>query len=220
MNILFKKENLKKTILTLGYLVLGVLFCLMPKRMYNFVEFLLCYLLLAAGIICIVIYSLMPSDDKEFKLLVFGVLATAFGFCMILWHKFFGVFLSAIICYSGVCSIVSSLKQKRAKERGWVTEFVIGIIVTVLSITTAIFSGTNVSKNILSIFVGVMLLLNAGFGISGMVVLLKNKKKIPAENVKETTKNNEVKTETAEVSLDAKVADETAEGLQDVKKDS
>lgn len=219
MNILFKKENLKKTILTFCYLVLGVFFCLMPKRMYNFVEFVLCYLLLAAGIICIIIYSLMPSDDKEFKLLIFGVLSTAFGFCMILWHKFFGVFLSAIICYSGVCSIVSALKQKRAKERGWVTEFVIGIIVTVLSITTAIFSGTNVSKNILSIFVGVILLLNAGFGISGMVVLIKSEKKNLAENVKENT-SNEVKTETTDSLSETNVASEAAEVLSDAKEDS
>ena len=70
MKTLFKKENLKNTIFTLMCLVFGVLFCVMPAKMYNFVESALCFVLLAVGIVCIVIYSLMSADDKILKVLI------------------------------------------------------------------------------------------------------------------------------------------------------
>lgn len=176
MKTFFKKENLKKTIFTFCYLLLGVLFCALLTKMFNFAEFILCYFLLVSGIICVVVYSLMPSEDKDFRLLVFGILALLFGFFMLLWPRFFGLFLSAIICYSGVSLIISSLKQKKNQEHGWVTEFVVGVIVTSLSLVTAILSGTNTAKNILSIFFGLILLINGGLGLAELIMLAKKEK--------------------------------------------
>ncbi len=176
MKTLFKKENFKKTILTFCYILLGILFCVLLSKMFNFVEYVLCYILLVAGIVCIIIYSLMSVDDKSFGMLAFGIIAVVIGFFMLLWPRFFGIALSAIICYSGVSLIISALKQRQRKEQGWVTEFVIGIIVTTLALVTAILSGTNVAKNILSIFIGVMLLINGGFELVELIKIVKNEK--------------------------------------------
>ena len=64
MKTLFKKENLKNTILTLVYLIFGVALLVSPVNMFNFVESALCFVLLAVGIVCVFIYSLMSADDK------------------------------------------------------------------------------------------------------------------------------------------------------------
>lgn len=200
MRTFFKKENLKKTIFTFCYLLLGILFCTLLTKMFNFAEFILCYFLLLSGIVCVVIYALMPSEDKDFRLLIFGILALLFGFFMLLWPRFFGLFLSAIICYSGVSLIISSLKQKKNQEQGWVTEFVVGIVVASLSLVTAILSGTNTAKNILSIFFGIILLVNGGLGLAELIKLAKierqeiktavNKEVDVKENVEENNNEN------------------------------
>lgn len=211
MGVLFKKENIKKTILTFCYLILGVLFCSLLTKMFNFAEFVLCYLLLLVGIICIVVYALLPSDDKDFKILVFGIVATALGFMMMVWARFFGVMLSAIICYSGVSLIVSSVKQKQKGERAWITEFVVGILVTTLSVVTAVLSGTNTAKNILSIFVGVMLLINGGFGVSELILIVKNEKQASVNGG-----DVELKENAGEELLDEKTGNE-ADGITEGK---
>lgn len=189
MSIFFRKENLKKTIFTLCYLILGVLFCVLLTNMFNFAEFVLCYCLLLSGIICVVVYSLMPSDAKNFRLFLFGLIALIFGVFILLWPKFFALILSAIICYSGVGLIVSALKQRKNHEQGWITEFVVGIVVTSLSIVTAILSGTNTAKNILSIFFGIILLINGGLGLAELIMLAKKEKsKTVADNIQEVDK--------------------------------
>lgn len=179
IDIIFRKENLKKTIFTLSYLILGLLFCVLLSRMFNFVEFVFCYILLASGIICIVIYSLVQSSDKNFRTLILGIVMLLFGFFMILWPRFFGITLSALICYSGVSLIISGLKRKQNKDNSWITEFVVGVVVTALAIATAILSGTNVAKNLLSVFFGILLLINGGFGLAELVGIIKNENDKP-----------------------------------------
>lgn len=191
MSVFFKKENLKKTIFTICYLVLGLLFCVLPTRMFNFAEFVLCYLLFVAGIICVVFYSLMPGNDKEFKVMIFGILGLLFGLFIMLWPKFLGLSLSAIICYSGVSLIVSGLKQKKEHKNEWVTEFVVGIVVSVLALATAILSGTNTAKNILAVFIGIMLLLNGVLGLSELIVLAKKEKKLASDTLENQSENSD-----------------------------
>lgn len=185
MRTFFKKENLKKTILTFCYLVFGVLFCTLLSRMFNFAELVLCYLLLFTGIVCVIVYSLSPSDDKNFTTMIFGIFAIGLGLLIILLPRFFGVALSVIIGYSGVSLIISSLKQKNKGENNWIAEFVVGVVITVLAVISAVLSGTNTAKNILSIFVGVILLANGVWGLAELIALSKAEKQ-EKELLKET----------------------------------
>ena len=187
MKTLFKKENLKNTILTLVYLIFGVALLVSPVKMFNFVESALCFVLLAVGIVCVFIYSLMSADDKILKLLIYGVLGLLIGLCMMLVPRLFGVLLSLIVGYSGVSMIVSGAKLKKEGQKTWITDFVIGVVVSALSVTTIVLSliGSAIGRNILAIFFGIILLTNGIYNLVQIILMLKkqriNKKKELAE---------------------------------------
>ncbi len=191
MKVLFKKENVKSTISTILYFIFGILFCLMPVKMYNFVETILCTLLLGVGIVCVLVYSLMSHDDKPFRLLLYGIISTVLGLLMLMWHRLFGVILSVIIGYSGVLLIIEFYKNKKHGEKTNVAELAIGIVVTILSITAIVLSGTNASKNLLSIFFGVICLTQVIYNIILMIKILKTEKIMASEK----TQKEEEKTE-------------------------
>lgn len=194
MKILFKKENLKTTILALIYLLMGVSFLVVPVGMFNFVETALCVILLIAGVAFIMFYSLMSVEDRNFKNLIHGIVLLALAVCMMIVPRFFGIILSLIIGYSGVSLIISGLKEKKKGEKLWITEFVIGLVVTVLSIVAMILSGTNSAKKIISIFFGIILLINAIYSLTQLVVLVvksrEKKQSLLIEPVAEEAKSD------------------------------
>ena len=191
MKTLFKKENLKNTILTLLYLAFGISFCVTPVKMFNYVESALCFILLAAGIVCVLIYSLMSTDDKIVKLLVYGVIGLVLGLCMMLVPRLFGVLLSIVIGYSGISMIISGLKLKKAGQKTWITDFVIGVVVTALSVTTIVLSGTNAGKGITSVFFGVILLINGIYSLVQIIIKLKKEKEDKKKSLVEESVNGE-----------------------------
>lgn len=187
MNVFFKKENLKTTILTAIYLLFGLLFCVMQVNFFNFVESVLCFVLLIGGFVCVAIYALMSSEEKNFRLFIYGLIAVGFGFLMLLLSRFFGIFLSIIIGYNGVLLILQSLKDKSKMDKGWITSFVIGVIVVALSVVVIVLSGTNTAKKILSIFFGIMLLVEGIFNLIQLIMMAVREKK----NQKEIVLNQE-----------------------------
>ena len=219
MKTLFKRENLKNTILTLIYLIFGVALCVSPVKMFNWVESALCFVLLAVGIVCVFIYSLMSADDKIMKLLVYGIVGLLIGLLMIFVPQSFGILLSLIVGYSGVSMIISGVKLKKAKQRVWITDFVIGVVVSALSVTTIVLSllGAIVGRTILAIFFGIILLTNGIYSLVNIIKLLKkekeNKKKEIAESAvsgEETTEIEETSTENIEEPVEEKT-EEVAE---------
>lgn len=177
MSVIFKKENLKTIILTIVYLLSGILFCSMQVKMFNFVESVLCFVLIAGGVVCISVYALMSSEDKNFKLFVYGIIAVSFGFLMLVLSKFFGIFLAIMVGYNGVVLIVQALKDRKKNDKSWISYFVVGVIVTALSIVVLILSSGNVVKKILSIFFGTILLFEAVFNIVELVMMAVLEKK-------------------------------------------
>ena len=192
MKGLFKKENLKQTCFTMLYLVFGVLFCTLLGTMYDFVESALCFALLVFGVIFLCIYALLPGDDKIPKLLFYGIFGMVFGILILLYRKFFGIVLSVIVGYNGVILIISAIKDKKKKEDAWITSFVIGIIVVVLAVVAMILSGTNAGKIILSIFFGVILLLNGIFNLVTLIVKINKEKEQKKIQVCENNSNETI----------------------------
>lgn len=176
MKTLFKKENLKTTIFTIVYLIIGAMLCISPLKMFNFIESALCFVMLIAGIVCIFIYSVMSSEDKIGKLLLYGIVGMVLGIVTILFPKVFAIILSLIVCYTGIGLIISSAKDKKL-AMSWVPDLVVGIIVTVLSIVSIILVGTSVAKRILAIFFGIILLINGIYCITSLVKIVKMSKK-------------------------------------------
>lgn len=224
MRTLFKKENLKNTLLTFIYLIAGVMFCVLPTKMFNFVETALCFVLLVVGIVCIIIHSLLATEDKPLKLLIFGIVGVGLGLCMMLVPRTFGVLLSIIIGYSGVSMIISGLKIKKTAQKTWITDFVIGIVVTSLSVTTIVLSliGSSVGKNILAIFFGVILLINGIYLLVQMIsIILKEKENKKKSLIENATANDEVVEEKQEQAeqIEEPKQEENTEELQESQDD-
>ena len=217
MKTLFKKENLKNTILTLVYLIFGVALLVTPVKMFNFVESALCFILLAVGIVCVFIYSLMSADDKILKLLVYGIIGLLIGLFMMLVPRLFGVLLSIIVGYSGVSMIISGVKLKKAGQKTWITDFVIGIVVSALSITTIVLSllGALIARNILAIFFGVIFLTNGIYSLVQIILMLKkqkeNKKKELAEKLVSGEETTEIVEEEKEPVVEEQKVEESVE---------
>lgn len=195
MNVIFKKENLKKTIFCILYLVFGLMICILPSRMFNFVETALCIILIFAGIFCILVYSLMPSDAKMFKMLIYGIVSLGFGFLMLFVAKFFAIFLSALIGINGVILIIDAMKEKKQIKQGWIASFVIGIVVTVFALAVMILSGTSVSRNLLAVFFGIIFLINGIYLAVDLGIIISKSSKI-------------ANTEQEKIEVDGKVIDQ------------
>ena len=150
--------------------------------MYNFAESVLCTFLLLVGIVLIAIYALMTQEDRIFKLLIYGVVSTAISILMMMWHNFFVIVLSIIVGLGGVVMLIDSIKTKKKAQGLWITDFVIGLIVIVMSLTTIILSSTNAAKLILSIFFGVILLIQGVYGLIQLINICKKEKLEKQEN--------------------------------------
>jgi len=214
MKTFFRKENLKKTILSLVYLVFGVLFCVMPSKMFNFVESALCFVLLVVGIIGILVYSLMSAEDKEIKLLLWGIVGLALSICMFLEPRLFGIILSLIIGLGGVSMIISGLKLRKTKNIQWITDFVIGIIVTALAIATIVLSGTKVAENIIAVFFGIMCLINGIYSLVELIILAKKESKQAKEKPAEEQETEEIKAEESQKDKEPKTEEQKVEELE------
>lgn len=217
MKTLFKKENLKNTILTLVYLIFGVALLVTPVKMFNFVESALCFILLAVGIVCVFIYSLMSADDKILKLLVYGIIGLLIGLFMMLVPRLFGVLLSIIVGYSGVSMIISGVKLKKAGQRTWITDFVIGIVVSVLSITTIVLSllGALIARNILAIFFGIIFLTNGIYSLVQIILMLKKQKENKKKELAEKLVSGEETTEIVEEEKEPVVEEQLEESVEE-----
>lgn len=187
MNIFFRKENLKTTIFTIIYLLFGVLFCVMPTKMFNFTESVLCGGLLVVGFVCVIVYALMPADDKIYRLLIYGILSLVLGVLMLILSKFFGIILSIIIGGSGVSLIIDSVKEKKLGLSTWITDLVVGIVVTALAVVTMVLSGTNVIKNMIAVFFGIMLLIEGIYHLVQLIIIAKIFKQAKKEQQEEIT---------------------------------
>jgi uncharacterized membrane protein HdeD (DUF308 family) len=118
---------------------------------------------------------------------------------MMMWHSFFVIVLSAIAGLGGVIMIIDAIKTKKKAQEIWITDFVIGIIVVVMALTTIILSSTNVAKLILSIFFGVILLIQGIYGLVQLINMCKKEKLSKKEKKEEKVTEQENKEETVAV---------------------
>ena len=176
MRILFKKENILKTILAVACLVIGILFLVLLGRMVDFVESALCSVLIIVGIVCILIYCILPADNKVYSVMFFGIFATVLGFLILLVPRFFGIALSAIVGAGGIMLITSAVQLKKLGAKSWLINLVIGIVICALAVVSIVLSGTNTAKNILAIFFGINILIQGIYDTVMLVILIKNGK--------------------------------------------
>ena len=152
------KEQIKAIVLASISIVLGVLFCIFRLEMLGALETIACMALLIYGVIEVVIYCVVNTENREFITLLKGALATALALLIIFVGAVFVVILGLIIVFSGAIYIVSAVKDKKEKISGWLFGFVIGVFLVLSGLAVAILYNTKIAANIVMTIFGITLL--------------------------------------------------------------
>ena len=190
-----KKEQLKAIIISSVMLVLGVLFIALKDEMLGMLQTVVCFALLAFGIIEIVIYCFLNTEDRDYSKLVIGALATALALLLIFVGILFVIILGLVVAVSGVMFIKSSIDDKKEGDKQWWIGLIIGILFLILGVAVAILYNIDVLKNIIMIIFGATLIFE---GIMGFVFVFILHKVIRLNFGKKGTEEGEEKTESVE----------------------
>ncbi len=202
-----RKEQLKAIIISSIALVLGVLFIVLKEEMLGMLQTVVCFALLAFGIIEIVIYCFLNTEDRDYSKLIFGAIATVLALLLIFIGILFVIILGLIVAASGVVFIKSSIDDKKAGDKQWWITLIIGILFLILGIAVAILYNISVLKNIIMIIFGATLVFEGIMGFVFVFILHKvirlnfGKKEKSAEegSAEETETEEKVEIETKKV---------------------
>jgi len=172
------KNNILKILLIVLYIVVGILLLIQLNGMLNFIESVLCAVLFVAGIIFIVLYALVPYENREYKFLLYGILCVGLGVLMIFVPRFFGIILSGIIGFGGFSLILENIKSKRDGNKMKIVDLIVGIVVCLLALSTLVLSIVYPEKDILAIIFGINLLVLGIYNLVVLIIIFTHKDKV------------------------------------------
>lgn len=199
----FNKQNRLLSILSLIYLVFGILCCIIPIQLIEFLEPLICIILLAySGIV--IFASVFSSEVLKNKfLLITMIISLVFG-VLILWVKsFFVLLLAFYLLYLAINKILILNKQQNKKNFLLVSQLILSIFEILVFIIVCIFLILNNFKNISIILIGIVFIFE--FMLNLFILLYLQKYSRQLENLKQTELNEE---EEDDVSLEDKIVNE------------
>ena len=202
-----RKEQLKAIIISSVALVLGVLFIVLKEEMLGMLQTVVCFALLAFGIIEIVIYCFLNTEDRDYSKLIIGAVATVLALLLIFVGILFVIILGLIVAVSGVMFIKSSIDDKKEGDKQWWISLIIGVLFLILGVSVAILYNIEVLKNIIMIIFGATLIFE---GIMGFVFVFilhkvirlnfgKKEKSADEESAEDAETEEEMKVETKKV---------------------
>ncbi len=168
-----KKEQLKAIIISLIAVVLGVLFIVLKSEMLGALQTVVCFALLIYGIIEILIYCFLNTENRDYSKLIFGAIATVLALLLIFVNILFVIILGIIVAVSGVAFIKSAVDDKKAGDKQWWITLIIGILFLVLGVSVAILYNIDVLKNIIMIIFGATLIFEGVMGFVFVFILHK-----------------------------------------------
>ena len=201
-----RKEQLKAIIISSVALVLGVLFIVLKEEMLGLLQTVVCFALLAFGIIEIVIYCFLNTEDRDYSKLIIGAVATVLALLLIFVGILFVIILGLIVAISGVMFIKSSIDDKKEGDKQWWISLIIGVLFLILGVSVAILYNIEVLKNIIMIIFGATLIFEGIMGFVFVFILHKvirlnfgKKEKSAEEEGAEETETEEVKVKTKKI---------------------
>lgn len=184
-----EKEQIKPVLIYSVFIVLGLLFCLLPGRMMNTIETLVCVGLLVYGLINIFAYCLVSSDIRDPMKLVKGTIATAVALLLVFINALFIISIGLVIVISGVNYIMVAVKDKRVGDKKWWIGLIVGIIITLLGVAVVVLCNTKIARQIVMIIFGGALIVD---GAVRLVFMFASKKEIKFELLKKKETSEEV----------------------------
>lgn len=199
-----RKEQLKAIIISSVALVLGVLFIVLKEEMLGLLQTVVCFALLAFGIIEIVIYCFLNTEDRDYSKLIIGAVATVLALLLIFVGILFVIILGLIVAISGVMFIKSSIDDKKEGDKQWWISLIIGVLFLILGVSVAILYNIEVLKNIIMIIFGATLIFEGIMGFVFVFILHKVIRLNFGKKEKSAEEEGAEETETEEVKVKAK----------------
>lgn len=180
------KEQIKSLIISSVLVCLGILFVVLKSGMLGVIETIVCFALLGFGVIEIMIYCFLNTENRDYSKLIIGAVATVLALLLIFVGVLFVIILGVVVAISGALYIKRAIQDKKADVKDWWGSLIIGIIVFALGLSVAILYNLKSLKDLIMILFGITLIFE---GISGFVFtfVLHKELKLFARIVKTNT---------------------------------
>ena len=150
----FNKDNRITTISSIAYFIFGILFCVIPIMMKEFLEVNVSIILLVYGTIIIFAYCISSVVATNKKLIISAILSLIIGVLLIFVRSFFVLTLAFVIFILVLFKFVILYKTKEIKNYAWYCLFILAIIYCLISLIVLVFFILNKFNNISMILVG------------------------------------------------------------------
>ena len=168
-----KKEQLKAIIISSVALVLGILFIVLKDEMIGMLQTIACFTLLVFGIIQIMVYCFLNTENKDYSKLIIGAVSTLLAVLLIFVNILFVIILGIIVAISGIVFIKSAIDDKKSGDKQWWITLAVGILFLILGISVAILYNIDVLKSIIMIIFGITLIIEGIMGFVFVFILHK-----------------------------------------------
>ncbi len=186
---IIERKRIELIVVSAIYIVLGILFCVLPNQMLEILETIVCVGCMAYGALCMFIYIVTPDIFRDYTTILKAIIAIAFGLLLIFVKSFFVMAIGVVIVLTGVKNIFSAKAYKLLGDKKWWTDLVAGIVYIAAGITLIVLCNTNVATKAVMIYMGLSLIVNGLVNYAFMFLIHKRVKQAK-EVIEEAEKTN------------------------------
>ncbi len=174
-------------------MIFGVLFCIFSQSLVEALRTIITVSVIAYGCFYLFSYCVLSFDIGDRSTLLKAFACIALGALVIVFPAFFVMAIAGIIAFLGLIKSLFAFKSKKQNKVLPKDKLVIGICEFVVGIVLAIFALLRLSDLLITIYLGVMLILE-GINYLLNLILLKKREIIIQEVIEESLeqpKNND-----------------------------
>ncbi len=187
---IIERKRIELIVISAIYIVIGILFCVLPNQMLEILETVICVGCMVYGVFFMFVYLVTPDIFKDYATILKAIIAIAFGLLLIFVKSFFVMAVGAVIIFTGVKNILSAKAYKTLGDKKWWTDLVAGIIYIVAGVTLIVLCNTDVATKVVMIYMGLSLIVTGLVNYAFMFLIHKRVKKVK-EEVKEAIEEAE-----------------------------
>lgn len=168
-----KRAGWFSILVSLIYMILGVIMITNPKTALNVVSLITGIVFLAVGIVKVINYFILKGNYDFYNYeLIHGLVAFAIGVIILVYTNqvsaLFVVLIGVWIIYSGLMSLNLSMKLHAANIRAWIGIFIVSFIMMIGGLYIA------AKPESVMVFTGMLIIFYAAIELVQNLVLLKN----------------------------------------------
>ena len=180
MNLkVLKDKNVQMLIISIICVIFGVLFCVLAQTMLNFLQTVLCIILLLYGGFHLVSFCVIAYEDKQVSTFFHGIVPFAVGMLLIFVPSFFVNAFGAIVLVLEILRLIVAVKHKK---QYWIINLIASIFFMIASIVLIVLCNVKINQYVVMVILGAILILEGIVNLS----LMYAGKKLKPKTIEET----------------------------------